>query len=166
MASNKLKELQLENTELIKNYIKLKSKHQNLFFQYNETVKENENLKSENKILKAKIDEDQSKNVSEKSVLKENRVLHAQLNQMKRTSTSMVTPKKTHVNIPAKSKEYFDISQNFEVEKLIKHRGRKGNREFLVRWKGFTAEDDTWQSEECLSCPKILKQYLKAKKLA
>lgn len=164
MTSKGLETLELEKSELIEKYITLKSKHQSLFFQYNEIVKENQFLKKENSKLKIEIEEGKSKNLSEKSILKENKVLHAQLNQMKRTSTSMVTPKKTHVKTPSKSTKNFDTS--FEVEKLIKHRGRKGNREFLVRWKGFPPEDDTWESEKGLSCPKILKQYLKSKRLA
>lgn len=56
-------------------------------------------------------------------------------------------------------------SQEFEVDKLIKHRGRKGNREFLVRWKGFGTTDDTWEKEQNLCLPKILNHYLKKNRL-
>ena len=32
------------------------------------------------------------------------------------------------------------------VDKIVKHRKRPdGQMEFLTRWKGFTADDDTWE---------------------
>lgn len=65
---------------------------------------------------------------SEISVTKENKILHAQVNQLKKLSTAVLTPKKRKSN---KLKEY-------DVEKLVKHRGKKGCREFLVRWKGYS----------------------------
>lgn len=170
MASKKIATLEAEKSDLIESYIKLKSEHQKLFFKYQETSKENQILKNENDVLKKRIEETHNKDVLEKSVLKENKVLHAQLNQMKRTSTSLATPEKTQKKMrkktPAKSPSNFNSSQDFEVEQLLKHRGRKGKREFLVRWRGFTAEHDSWQLEKELSCPKILKHYLKSNKLA
>lgn len=44
----------------------------------------------------------------------------------------------------------------FEVEKIIDH---KEIMHFLVRWKHFSSEDDTWERESDLTCPKLLKQY-------
>ncbi len=37
----------------------------------------------------------------------------------------------------------------------------QGNRrEFLVRWVGHTAEDDSWEPEENLDCPDLIDKFL------
>jgi len=40
--------------------------------------------------------------------------------------------------------------EEFEVEKIINKRIVQGKEKFLVRWKGYTAEADTWESRENL----------------
>lgn len=41
----------------------------------------------------------------------------------------------------------------YEVEKLLNHRKKGKTLEFLVRWKNFGAEGDTWEPESNLCCP-------------
>jgi len=36
--------------------------------------------------------------------------------------------------------------EEFEVEKIINKRTVRGKKKFLVRWKGYTVEEDTWES--------------------
>lgn len=67
-------------------------------------------------------------------------------------------------NIKSESDEDKE-NEEFEVEKLLKHRGRKGRREFLVRWKNFSRSDDSWEKMENLRCPAVLQKYLKENKL-
>jgi len=46
--------------------------------------------------------------------------------------------------------------EEFEVEKILNKRMVRGKEKFLVRWKGYTAEEDTWESRENLENAKEL----------
>ena len=47
-----------------------------------------------------------------------------------------------------------ESEENFEVEEIVNHRYRKGKIQYLIRWKNYGAEDDTWEPHENLDCPK------------
>jgi len=52
--------------------------------------------------------------------------------------------------------------KEFEVEKIINKRTVRGKEKFLVRWKGYTAEEDTWESRENLENAKeLVEEYEK-----
>jgi len=52
--------------------------------------------------------------------------------------------------------------KEFEVEKIINKRTVRGKEKFLVRWKGYTAEEDTWESRENLENAKeLVEEYKK-----
>lgn len=60
----------------------------------------------------------------------------------------------------------YSSENEFEVECILAHnKSRKRQREFFVRWKGYTADHDSWVKEIDLTCPSILiylsKQNLK-----
>ena len=40
--------------------------------------------------------------------------------------------------------------EEWEVEKIINKKKVRGMDKYLVRWKGCTAEEDTWESKENL----------------
>ena len=53
------------------------------------------------------------------------------------------------------------IKKEFEVEKIIEvHFKKNKTREFLIRWKGFTSADDTWEPEENLNCPELITKFM------
>jgi len=56
-----------------------------------------------------------------------------------------------------------DGHEEWEVEKILQHRIRNRKREFLVRWKGFTQGDDTWEPEANLqNAGDSVKEYLQS----
>jgi len=46
--------------------------------------------------------------------------------------------------------------EEWEVEKILNKRKIRGVDKYLVRWKGFTAESDTWEKEKDLKNVKKL----------
>jgi len=46
--------------------------------------------------------------------------------------------------------------EEFEVEKILNKRMVRGKEKFLVRWKGYTAEEDTWENKKNLENAKEL----------
>ena len=50
--------------------------------------------------------------------------------------------------------------EQYEVERIINHRHRGRGMQYLVRWKGYTPMDDSWEPEGNLNnAPDILKRY-------
>jgi len=47
-----------------------------------------------------------------------------------------------------------------EVEKILNKRMIRGKKKFLVRWKGYTAEEDIWDNKENLKNAKeMVKEF-------
>lgn len=88
------------------------------------------------------------------------------------TSTNTSTTKNMPKSIPAKRKQSARVktSKNkrtkkqheFEVEKILEHRTSASGKIFLIRWKGYESDDDTWEAENNLQCPLILKKYFES----
>lgn len=52
--------------------------------------------------------------------------------------------------------------EEYEVEKIVEMRVKKdGSREFLVHWKRWSSDYDTWEPEKNLSCPDLIEKFLK-----
>lgn len=55
---------------------------------------------------------------------------------------------------------YFVImTQIFQVEKIVDSKRIKGKLHYLIRWKGYSADNDTWEPENTLSCPELINKY-------
>lgn len=49
----------------------------------------------------------------------------------------------------------------FEVESIVDSKTFKGKTKYLVRWKNYDQSDDTWQAEETLNCPELIRAFNK-----
>lgn len=58
-----------------------------------------------------------------------------------------------------------EVNDQFEVERLLKHRIKNGELMFFVKWKDFNNRHNSWVKQSNLSCKKILHDYLKRHEL-
>lgn len=56
-------------------------------------------------------------------------------------------------------KGHINTSQEFLVEQILDHKGPVSNRQFLIKWKGYSDESNTWEPEENLNCQRLMNQY-------
>ena len=75
----------------------------------------------------------------------------------------------------AKKSKYVESDSDFDeesdnegplliVEKILRSRnqiGQKGMKEYLLKWKGFSVEEATWESEETMDCDEMICEFEK-----
>ncbi|RWS13632.1 chromobox protein 1-like protein [Dinothrombium tinctorium] len=49
--------------------------------------------------------------------------------------------------------------EEYVVEKILEKRKRNGRIEYLIKWQGWPDEDNTWEPEEHLSCPDLVREF-------
>ena len=53
-------------------------------------------------------------------------------------------------NFPQPPPDLIDGKEEYEVEAVLRHRGKPGRCTFLIRWKGYSTAEDTWEPERNL----------------
>lgn len=108
----------------------------------------------------AGMKQSQKQNIGQIHMLtKQNKLYVAQIDQLR---------KSMNITQDAQTEEFAesdDDDDEYDVEKITKHKTVKGKRMFLVRWKGFSSKCDQWIPEQDLFCPDILADYKTTKKL-
>ena len=51
--------------------------------------------------------------------------------------------------------------ESYDVEKILKHRKRKGEMEYLVKWQGYGDKDNSWEPVVNLECRDLIAAYNK-----
>lgn len=115
-------------------------------------------LREENRTRLSEFQKEKQADTSEMKILnKKNNELRARIKQI-HSSIDQVKSSR-HQNSIEENEENI-----YEVQDILTHKENKSGRFFYVRWKGFGPEEDGWVKESDLSCPAILKSYLKKNK--
>jgi len=57
--------------------------------------------------------------------------------------------------------DLIDGEEEWEIEKILRHRTYRKKKQYLIRWKGYTPAHDSWINESGLHAPELLADYKK-----
>ena len=65
-------------------------------------------------------------------------------------------PKK---NRKRKAREVEEVEEVFSVEKIISKKVVNGKTQYLLKWRGYDSDQNTWEPEENLDCQDLLVEF-------
>ena len=83
---------------------------------------------------------------------------------------SLLTPYKENdihgPNYPQPPPDLINGEEEYEIEQILKHQGRPKRHQYLVRWKGYAVDKDSWQNKADLgNALELLQEYKRKAKL-
>ncbi|OHT15797.1 hypothetical protein TRFO_13805 [Tritrichomonas foetus] len=54
--------------------------------------------------------------------------------------------------------------ETYEVEAIINHRKKHGKIQYFLKWVGYPSSQNTWEFENNMNCPELIKEYWDRKK--
>lgn len=129
-------------SSLLETISKIKIEHQRTLFTLS---KKNEKLTADLSMANQKNAESQN---TIESLQNENKKLNAQIEQLK-----------SQVHSSCEMKHAY-----YDVEKIINDKTVKRKKYYLVRWKGYDENNDSWEPKTNLNCPYLIDTYEQSKK--
>ena len=73
--------------------------------------------------------------------------------------STMEMPAATQSTIEEAKEVDMELSKEYEVQSITDIRKVNGKIQYLVRWKGYSANEDSWEPIENLKCNKLIDQF-------
>lgn len=72
---------------------------------------------------------------------------------------SDVTEKLEESEGDGEKKSYVEDEEFYSVERIVSHRGPRNNREYKVRWEGYSSKDDSWLAATDFARKDMMDEY-------
>lgn len=108
-------------------------------------------------------DKSQTSEIIETVVPPINGIANPENNDSHSSDESIRSSKKTHSKTSNDHNSFFPtnmpqtVQEIFMVEKILKMKLINGVRKFFLKWEGFPDSENTWEPEENLECPELIK---------